>query len=150
MKHKKVIIIVLIIVMLIVIQRIRFLTNQSDEPKEEGTTVEETTAAPQEEIASLLNGAVGENESITAVTISDDNLKVSVDLSGADTDIELSDLAVARAGSVTDEILDHPEYDEYWNTITIDFGGIGNVTRSKEDIKENEYNMRYFEIDELD
>lgn len=143
MKNKKVIIIVGIIVLFILVQRIRFLVNQSEAPTEE--------SAPIEEITEALDGSVGENEKITNVSISDDkDLTITVDLSQAEVPFDLSDLAITRAGSITDNILDHEEYDKYWDTIIVDFGEIGAVTRSKKDIVENDYGMRCFEIYDLD
>ena len=143
MKNKKVIIIVGIIVLFILVQRIRFLVDQSEAPTEESASIEEITES--------LDGTVGENEKITNVSIgAGKELTITVDLSQAEVPFDLSDLAITRAGSITDNILDHEEYDKYWDTIIIDFGEVGTVTRSQKDIIENDYGMRCFEIYDLD
>lgn len=56
----------------------------------------------------------------------------------------MEDLAIARTGSITDDILDLTDYDSQWNTITVDFGNIGKITNSKDNIQENEVGGRYF------
>lgn len=130
-----------------------------EEPATETTTEERTTASdidisPETFVSSVeesIQGAVSSDEHITDVDLTDDKLTISVDLSEADTTtISLEDLAVSRASSITDTILDFEQYDDFWNEITIDFGDVGLVRRTKEDITENEYGMRYFEIYELD
>lgn len=86
-----------------------------------------------------------EGESITGVVLKDEDLCVTVDLSNANPEpFTLGDLAWSRASSITDAILELAEYDNLWNTITLDFGDIGRVTCNKADIAVNEYGGRYF------
>ena len=56
----------------------------------------------------------------------------------------MEDLALSRVSSITDAFLDLTDYDDQWDTITVDFGDIGKVVNKKSDAKENEYGMRYF------
>lgn len=68
-----------------------------------------------------------------------------MDLSGIDTKVlSIEDLALSRASAITDEILELSDYDNQWDTITIDFGKIGKVVCDKNDVIENEYGMKCF------
>lgn len=92
-----------------------------------------------EEVKIAIDGAVNSKEEfIEDVVLKDGDLCITVDLSKANpTPLTLEDLAISRTSSITDAILDITDYDNHWNTITIDFGVIGRITNSKEDIKEN-------------
>lgn len=133
-------------------------TKTTEKSTMEQSTEEETTAdsdiSPESFVSTVeeaIQGAVGSDEYITDVALTGGTLTVSVDLSKADTTIlPLEDLAVSRASSITDDFLELEEYDDLWNKIVIDFGDIGSVSRTSNDIIENEYGMRYFEIYGLD
>lgn len=98
-------------------------------------------------IKEAIQDDVGEDEYISDVTLKNNDLIVYVNLSNVDIKFPLEDLAIARAGDITDTILDFDQYDDLWNEITIDFGYIGKVKKSKSDIVENPYG-RYFKIAE--
>lgn len=99
-----------------------------------------------EEVKTITQGAIAsENEAITDVTLKDGDLHVFVDLSNADSaPLTIEDLAISRTGSITEAILELCEYDELWDTITVDFGDIGQIKNKKDDITENEFGGRYF------
>lgn len=98
-----------------------------------------------EEIKSAIQGAVGENEKILDVIFENGDLCIYVDFSQADPKmLTLEDLALARTGSITDEILELKKYDSLWNTITVDFGEIGYIRNDKGNIKYNAFG-RYFD-----
>lgn len=99
-----------------------------------------------EEVENAIQGSINsEEESITDVVLKDRNLCVIVNLSEANsTPLTMEDLAISRTGSITDAILELADYDNQWETITVDFGNIGKITNSKESIKENEVGGRYF------
>ena len=61
----------------------------------------------------------------------------------------MEDLAIFRTGSITDAILELTDYDNQWDTITINFGDIGKITNNKDDMKENEFGGRYFPFENL-
>lgn len=109
-----------------------------------------TTAAPSEKeflkkLGEKLDGAIGENETITDVSLERNELIIRVDLSKSDpAPLTLEDLALARAGSITDAVLDFPESLDLWETVTVDFGKIGKVTENKSAAKENEFGMLCF------
>lgn len=99
-------------------------------------------------VKSVIQDQIGENESIKNIELKNNNLTIYVDLSQVDpAPLTLEMLAENRTCSITDAILELDEYDSLWNTITIDFGDIGSITNSKDDIKTNEYGMRYFDIE---
>jgi len=132
----------------------------TEEPTTKQTTEYETTASdidisPETFVSTVkeaIQGAVNSSdEHITDVDLTDGTLIISIDLSEADTTIVPSeDLAVIRAQSITDNILEFEQYDDLWNKIVIDFGNVGLISRTSDDIIENEYGMRCFEIYELD
>ncbi len=75
-----------------------------------------------------VEGDVGQGEAIIDVTLENRDLCVYVDLSGADpSPLTLEDLAISRATSITDDILTLRQYDDLWDTITVDFGDVGKV-----------------------
>ena len=91
------------------------------------------------------DGCVGEGEEIKEITLYENDLCVSVDLENTTSDqISAEDLANLRVSSVTDAILELDEYDHLWNTITVDFGSIGEVVNGKDNITDNGYG-RYFD-----
>lgn len=141
-------VILLVIVMIGVISSLTGKKPANDVGKVE--TVEAVNASTPEPdfvgvISQAIQGAVGEGEAITDVSLTNRDLCVVVDMSNADpAPFTIEELAVNRMGSITDEILNYKEYDALWDTITIDFGNIGKVVSKKEDIEENEYGMRYF------
>lgn len=132
------------------------ITEESTTEKntEEETMIADKDISPESfvnDVEEAIQGAVGSDEYITDVVLTDDTLTISVDLSKADvTIVPLEDLAVSRASSITDSFLELEQYDDLWNKIVIDFGNVGLVSRTSNDIVENEYGMRYFEIYELD
>ncbi len=92
-----------------------------------------------EEVRTAIQGAINsENESIQDVVLKDGDLRVYVDFSNADpSPLTLEDLAWGRTGSITEAILILEEYDDLWETITVDFGDVGHITNKKEDIQRN-------------
>lgn len=104
-------------------------------------------------ISKAIKDQIAEGEKIKNITVKNSDVTIDVDLSKSLDDIKLpdSELAISRASSITDAILSLPDKQEkLWNKITLNFKGIGTVTRTKKDIKTNEYDMKYFEINELD
>ncbi len=166
MKNKKVIIIIAVVVVLGIIGS--FGSSDDESPNTtESTNIEtdkaeveqDATSASQsedissektvdnfvKEIKNLIADDIGEGESITDVKLNDKDLCIQVDISDGDTSIlTLDDLAISRTSSITDDILGLEDYDELWETITVDFGNIGKITNSKADIETNEYGLRYF------
>lgn len=107
-----------------------------------------------EDVRTAIEDAVGANEYITDVSLSDNILTISVDLSKADTSIiSVEDLAISRAQSITDSFLELEQYDDLWKEIIVDFGDVGYVKRTPNDISKtilSSQTLRYFEINELD
>lgn len=103
-------------------------------------------------ISEAIKDQIGDGERIKNVVVEGTAVTIDVDLSKTKPSIlSNEDLAISRAQSITDAILDLPENQEkMWDKITISFKGIGKVTRTKKDVKLNEYDMKYFEINELD
>lgn len=101
------------------------------------------------DVKSAIQDDIGEGESIKDVTIENGNLYVYVDISNVDpTPLTMEDLALSRASSITDAILELTQYDNEWNTITIDFNDLGYIKNSKENILDNGYG-RYFPVEQF-
>lgn len=97
------------------------------------------------EIKSILVGKIGRTENYTNIALNGKNVYIGIDLRNADTSIlPRNFIAEADTGSVTDAFLNITEYDDLWDSVTVDFGSTGVVTLYKTDIEVNEYNMRYF------
>lgn len=87
---------------------------------------------------------LGENEFLENIILENNDLHIYIDLSKSDpAPLTFEDLAISRTSTITDAILANKEYDNSWNTITIDYGEIGYITNSKENIMDNGYG-RYF------
>lgn len=99
------------------------------------------------DVKKLVKDDVGENELIIDVKFENKDLCVYVDISKSDTSIlTLEDLAELRTSSITDDILTLKNYDDLWETITVDFGNVGKITNYKNDIETNAAG-RYFQSD---
>lgn len=94
-----------------------------------------------------ISGSVGDGEKITNVTFDGRNLEIDVDISNASpTLLTPEDLAETRASSITDSILDLDDrYYNTWESITLNFKNIGDITFTKDDIKTNGFGM-YFDV----
>ncbi|MDE5620783.1 MAG: hypothetical protein K2I80_09795 [Ruminococcus sp.] len=125
----------------------------TEQSTEEETMVTDADISPESfvnAVEEVIQGAVGSDEYITDVALTDDTLTISVDLSKADTTIvPLEDLAVARASSITDDFLELEEYEYLWNEVIINFGDLGKVKKSKADIIDSSYG-KYFDITEIE
>ena len=125
---------------------------QKDTKEEKSVSVVETSndKFTNDEIEKGIKEAVKDdidtkNESIKGVVLKNKDLIVYVDFSNADpSPLTIEDLAWSRTSSITDDILEHTEYFEYWNTVTVDFGDIGKVIYSQDDVETNEFGGRYF------
>lgn len=119
----------------------------SEKTDSESTTEKASTDDFVSDVKAAIDGDVGAGEAITDVKFEDGDLCVYVDLSKADpTPLTLEDLAESRTSSITDSILELTEYDDLWDTITVDFGSIGKITNGKSDIRDDGYG-RYFDFD---
>lgn len=103
-----------------------------------------------EEVKTVIQGAISsKTETITDVVLENGDLCVYVDFSKADpSPLTFEDLALSRTSSITDAILELKDYDELWETITIDFGDVGHITNSKADMQNNGFG-RYFPAEDF-
>lgn len=110
---------------------------------EQGENMTESNFA--EDVKNAIQGDVGENEVIKDVTFENKELCVYVDFSKVDpAPLTIEDLAISRTSSITDAILELKQYDDLWETITVDFGEVGKIKNEKAGIQENENGGRYF------
>lgn len=117
----------------------------SDDAAAESETSDSSSQDPISEIKSAAENGIGEDESITDVTLENSVLTISVDLSGADTSLlSLDDIAYTRVGSITDEVLDLDDVYDLWNTIILDFGAEGTATFDKSAVEDGPAG-RYFD-----
>ena len=78
------------------------------------------------------------------------NQKLRINLDTSEVNIEMLDneaTAMLISAGVTEELLRHDEFDDYWNTVTIAFKDIGRLKYSEDDVKLNkEGGFRQFPI----
>lgn len=119
-------------------------TIDNESESEQGVSLEECI----ETVKTAITGTVGQGEVIKDVTLKDKDLCVYVDLSSATPQIQipLDALAMSRTSSITDKILELEQYEELWETITIDFGELGYIRNEKDDIRDDGYG-KYFSGD---
>ena len=68
------------------------------------------------------------------------NQKLRINLDTSEVNIEMLDneaTAMLIAAGVTEELLRHDEFDDYWNTVTINFKDIGSLKYSEDDVELN-------------
>lgn len=88
---------------------------------------------------------LGEGEKLDDVTLYNNDLCLSVDLGDtSDSDVPAEDIALARVSSLTDAILELDNFEHLWETITVDFGDLGEVVNGKDNIKDDG-NGKYFD-----
>lgn len=131
------------------------VATQPSKPVESSTEAQATAESTEDtesekdafidQVTEAIQGGIGEGESITGVSLNDENVLITVDLSQVDpAPLTMEDLALSRVGSITDAFLEITDYDDLWTSVTIDFGSdIGKVTCYKDDIESNGYG-RYF------
>ena len=122
-------------------------TNDSHEEKKQTKSDVSSYDKFVKDVKKVIQGSVGENETITDVVYKDRDLCVYVDFSEADpTPITYEDLAISRTCSITDEILALTQYYDLWDTVTVDFGDLGYIRNGKENILDSEYGL-YFDVE---
>lgn len=123
-------------------------TEAETETTEVETTAEISSEKFVEDVKATVDGQLGEDEAIKDVVFENNELCVYVDFSNTDPGfLTLEELALSRTSSLTDAILELSQYDNLWDTITVDFGSLGKVENTKEDLRENEFGGRYFAIE---
>lgn len=113
---------------------------------------EENGTVSTEELISAVTEAtedqVGVDESITDITFDGSDLKIVVDLSGAETNIPMDLLAISRISSITDAILElDNQYYNTWETVTVDFGELGQATLDKTMVKDEGFG-KFFDFED--
>ena len=111
----------------------------------ESLNTSETSGDFVSDVEAAIDGAVGDGEKISGVSLDDKVLTVTVDFSNASFDpLTPEMLAESRVSSITEEILAMDEYDNLWDKIVIDFGEYGKVDYGKSDIVDGGFG-RYFD-----
>lgn len=110
-----------------------------------------TTASAETSVDTIrewVSEGIGVGETITNVELDERVVSVAVDISNVKELYPgyMTDLATDRASSITDVLLDHEEFDAEWDIIYIDIEKVGYFFFTKDDIKTNEYNMRYMNV----
>ena len=110
----------------------------------------------KKEISEFLYIEIGDSEvakeisktKIKNVKLKNQKLRINIDTS--EVNIEMLDneaTAMLIAAGVTEELLKHDEFDDYWNTVTINFKDIGSLKYSEDDVELNkEGGFRQFPI----
>lgn len=122
------------------------------------TTTQTTTAAATTKAVSSdadfvalvrkeIAGDVGDGEKISDVKLKNRVLTVSVNMGNGDSRFPIEDVALNRAASITDTIIELDR--SAWDMVVIDFGYLGKVTKSKSEIV-TDGDVSYFEIDNFD
>ena len=116
------------------------VNEQREEIENEQTTGENLENIFVEEVKEVIQGSVGQDEKIIEVKFEEKDLCVYVDFSNVDpSPITIEDLAFSRTSSITDSILELTQYNDLWETITVDFGEFGYVRNGKDNLENNGY-----------
>ena len=95
-----------------------------------------------ETVRSNIRRSLGPRDKINDITIENKELRISISL-------ERNDVILSRFASVTEHILTIEDGYDLWDTITIDFGSLGHITKTKDDIDISE-NVPRFIVDASD
>ena len=98
------------------------------------------------DVWNAIKDGVGSGEAVTRMVLEDKDLQIYVDLGDDSGMFTFEDTAILRTISFTDRILELAQYDNLWDTITLDFGDVGKVVNYKSGI-ETCGAGRYFNID---
>ena len=116
----------------------RIYLDNGDIIKVERTDNSDLEATPENFISDI-KGLI-DSDTVTDVTLENNNLCIYVDTSANTTTLPIENWATIQATSITDNILSlSTQYDVLWNTITVDFGEAGKIVNSKSDIDVNGY-----------
>lgn len=116
----------------------RIYLDNGDIIKVERTDNSDVEATPENFISDI-KGLI-ESDTVTDVTLENNNLCIYVDTSANTTALPIENWATIQATSITDNILSlSTQYDVLWDTITVDFGEAGKIVNSKSDIDVNGY-----------
>lgn len=115
----------------------------------EKNTIESENLSPDmfvNDVKAAIQTAINsKDESIKDVILENKDLCVYVDFSQTDpSPLTFETLAISRTASITDAILELTQYESLWNSITIDFGELGYIRNSKENMKNSESGAPYF------
>ena len=110
----------------------------------------------KKEISELLYIEIGDSEVAKEISktkiknVKLKNQKLRINLDTSEVNIEMLDneaTAMLISAGVTEELLRHDEFDDYWNTVTINFKDIGSLKYSEDDVELNkEGGFRQFPI----
>ena len=90
-------------------------------------------------------GSLGTGEKLESITLYNNDLCLAVDLGDISTSaLPAEELAYSRVSSLTDAILELEKYEHLWNTISVDFGNLGEVVNGKDNIQDDGYG-KYFD-----
>lgn len=115
----------------------RIYLDNGDIVKVERTNNSDVEATPENFISDIKS--LIDNNTVTDVTLENNNLCIYVDTSANTTTLSIENWATIQATSITDNILSlSTQYDILWDTITVDFGEAGKVINSKSDMDATE------------
>ena len=108
-----------------------------------------------DDFVSLARDAVAaegyDDEPITDVSLVDRDLRITVDMSNSslneyrDNEAVLVEMLRGKSDHYTEAVLAlGKQYDELWDTITVDFAGLGKVVSKYKDIQVSDGGERYF------
>lgn len=90
-------------------------------------------------------GNLGEGETLEEITLYNGDLCLAVDLGDlSKASVPAEELAYSRVSSLTDAILELENFEHLWETITVDFGDLGEVVNDKDNMKDDGYG-KYFD-----
>jgi len=112
------------------------------EAKEEtgGIVEKEITVNKAKEI--LEYSGMGGNDKLISLTIENSEIKAVIDLAPNKFNLPPKDIAVSMYSQVSDALLE----EEGWNTLTIEYVGVGTVSMDISEKESNELGMYYFPV----
>ena len=112
-------------------------TNEKEISTDENTSEDELLKDAKKAAKAGINS---NNQKIKKVKLKKRDLCIYVDLSNTDPEpLTIEDVAWTLAGSITDEVLELEQYYSMWDTITVDFGEVGFIKNSKDEIQNDGY-----------
>lgn len=114
------------------------LAEQEVKEEPEDLAVAEITVNEAKEIIEY--SGMGEGDKLVNLNVGNGEIKAVIDLAPSQFNLPAKELAVTSYQMASDELLTV----EGWNTLTIEYAGVGTISMNVSEKESNEFNMYYF------
>lgn len=110
------------------------------EAKEETEVIAEKLITINEAKEIIENSGMGENDKLVSLNVENGEIKAVIELAPNKFNLPPKDIAVSSYQMASDELLAV----EGWDTLTIEYVGVGTISMNESEKESNEFDMYYF------